>query len=110
MGIGDFMTSLWLDRSQDRETSTADAPNAEVAVVGAGITGLVTAVLLARGGKRVAVSEARMPGAVTTGNSTAKVSLLQGTRLSSISRAVWRRGRAVRVPVVYAPGRGAGVE
>ena len=80
MGIGVFMTSLWLDRSQDRETSTADAPNAEVAVV------------------------------VTTGNSTAKVSLLQGNRLSSISRAVWRRGRAVRVPAVYAPGRGAGVE
>lgn len=80
------MTSLWLDRPQDRETSTAEAPNAEVAVVGAGITGLVTAVLLARGGKRVAVIEARTPGAVTTGNTTAKVSLLQGTRLSTISR------------------------
>ncbi len=55
------MTSLWLDRSQDRETSTADAPNAAVAVIGAGITGLVAAVLLARGGKRVAVIGAARP-------------------------------------------------
>ncbi len=80
------MTSLWLDRPQDHaRTDTAEPPNAEVVVVGAGLTGLVTAVLLARGGKRVVVVEARTPGAVTTGNTTAKVSLLQGTRLSTIS-------------------------
>ena len=80
------MTSLWLDRRQDQpRTDTAEPPNAEVVVVGAGITGLVTAVLLARGGKRVVVVEARTPGAVATGNTTAKVSLLQGTRLSTIS-------------------------
>lgn len=86
------MTSLWLDQGRDRlaETAfgsdTASVPNAEVLVVGAGLTGLVTAVLLARGGKRVVVVEARSPGACTTGNTTAKISLLQGTRLSAISR------------------------
>lgn len=84
-------TSLWLDRPAATATgraqgSNAEVPNAEVVVVGAGLTGLVTAVLLARGGKRVAVVEARTPGACTTGNTTGKISLLQGTRLSTISR------------------------
>lgn len=53
-------------------------------VVGAGLTGLVTALLLARSGRHVVVLEARDVGAVTTGNTTGKISLLQGTRLSHI--------------------------
>ena len=54
--------------------------------MGAGLTGLVTALLFGRAGLRVAVIEARRVGAGTTGNTTAKVSLLQGTRLSSLAR------------------------
>ena len=79
------MTSLWLDRSRTIETDKfiADTAYDEV-VVGAGLTGLVTATLLARAGHRVAVLEARHVGAVTTGNTTAKLSLLQGTMLSKI--------------------------
>ena len=85
------MTSLWLDGAHLRDPeidgrATQAAPNGEVIVVGAGITGLVTAVLLARAGKRVLVVEARSPGAVATGNTTAKVSLLQGSRLSTIAK------------------------
>ena len=54
-------------------------------VVGAGITGLTTAVLLARAGKRVTVVEAQYVGAGATGNTTGKVSLLQGSKLSRIA-------------------------
>ena len=55
------------------------------------MTGLVTGLLLARAGRRVAVLEARDVGAGTTGNSTAKLSLLQGTRLSHILERQSRR-------------------
>ncbi len=82
------MTSLWLaDRANrpipPRPLLETDR-HADVVVVGAGITGLVTAVLLARAGKSVMVLEALSAGAGATGNTTAKVSLLQGTKLSKI--------------------------
>jgi glycine/D-amino acid oxidase-like deaminating enzyme len=53
-------------------------------VVGAGITGLITTVLLARAGKSVIVLEELSAGAGATGNTTAKISLLQGTKLSKM--------------------------
>lgn len=93
------MTSLWLDRA----TPIADDPlpgpeeTLDVVVVGAGLTGLTTALLLARAGHRVAVVEARHVGAVTTGNTTAKLSLLQGTRLSRIRRHQSRKVAAAYV-------------
>jgi len=81
------MKSLWLDR----RTPPAVAPNSvegsyDVVVVGAGLTGLVTALLFARAGCTVAVVEGRQVGAGNTGNTTAKISLLQGTRLSQIAK------------------------
>lgn len=81
------MTSLWLDGTQ-RLGSDPLPPGAEYdhIVVGAGLTGLVTALLLAQAGRRVAVLERRHAGAVTTGNTTAKISLLQGTTYSRLLR------------------------
>ena len=84
-GTGKSMSSLWLADRANRPTppnplAEADR-HADVVVVGAGITGLVTAVLLARAGKNVLVLEALSAGAGTTGNTTAKISLLQGTKL-----------------------------
>ena len=80
-------TSLWHDRNQPtaRPAATLEG-HADVVVVGGGLTGVTTALLLSRAGLSVVVVEARRLGAGTTGGSTAKVSLLQGTRLSSIAR------------------------
>ncbi len=61
-----------------------DGAGYDVVVVGAGLTGLATAYLLARRGVQVGVLEARHVGAVTTGATTGKVTLLQGKVLSGI--------------------------
>lgn len=79
------MTSLWLDA--DRAIPVDEfVPGStyDTVVVGAGITGLATALLLARSGMTVAILEARSVGAGTSGNTTAKLSLLQGTVLSAL--------------------------
>jgi glycine/D-amino acid oxidase-like deaminating enzyme len=77
--------SVWRDRPS---AVVADAVPDRVQdlVIGAGISGLVTGLLLARAGRRVAVLDAGDVGAGTTGSSSAKVTVLQGTRLSSVAR------------------------
>ena len=65
----------------------------DTVVVGAGVTGLTTALALVRAGRSVLVVEARHPGAVTTGRTTGKVSALQGTTLSSLTSKHGSGGR-----------------
>ena len=82
------MASLWTDgrtETPSRPDEVANVRSADVVVVGAGITGLTTALLLARAGKKVVVVEARHVGACATGNTTGKVSVLQGSKLSNIA-------------------------
>ena len=82
-------TSLWWGRRGLTPDAGAPAPDAlpgaaDVLVVGAGLTGLCTAVLLARAGHPPVVVDARAAGAGTTGHSTAKLSLLQGSVLQRL--------------------------
>lgn len=95
-------TSLWLDRPVLSSLDRLEEEYDDV-VVGAGITGLVTGLLLARAGRRVAIVEAREVGAGATGHTTAKVSLLQGTQLSHILE---RQSRSVAEAYVDANREG----
>ncbi|MFD4422308.1 FAD-dependent oxidoreductase [Agromyces sp. NPDC058484] len=89
------MTSLWRDAAAVAANGRP-APNArvegpvspgerfDVAVVGAGITGLSTALMLVDAGMRVAVIEGRDVGALASGRNTGKASVLQGAMLQRI--------------------------
>lgn len=82
------MASLWTDgrtETASRPEDVAQVRSADVVVVGGGITGLTTALQLSRAGKKVVVVEARHIGACATGNTTGKVSVLQGSKLSNIA-------------------------
>ncbi|RZS68672.1 glycine/D-amino acid oxidase-like deaminating enzyme [Agromyces ramosus] len=101
------MTSLWTDLATADETEPAPTARYEgavmpgdrfdVAVVGAGITGLATAIMLQRGGSRVVVLEAQRVAALATGANTGKASVLQGAMLQRI-----RRSHSARVVRAYA--------
>jgi glycine/D-amino acid oxidase-like deaminating enzyme/nitrite reductase/ring-hydroxylating ferredoxin subunit len=78
--------SLWFQDS----TRPARAPldrdlTVDVAVLGAGIVGLTTALLLERQGARVAVLEARRVGAGASGYNTAKLSSLHGLTYETLA-------------------------
>jgi glycine/D-amino acid oxidase-like deaminating enzyme/nitrite reductase/ring-hydroxylating ferredoxin subunit len=77
--------SLWLDTAPPAAHGPQDRDvHVDVAVIGGGIAGVTTALLLKRGGARVALVEAATVGSGATGCTTAKVSALQSTMLSTI--------------------------
>lgn len=82
----DPVASIWERSGRAPRPMLHEDRTVDVAIVGAGIVGLTTALLLARAGRSVAVLEARRIGDGTTGRSTAKVTALQGTRYRDITR------------------------
>jgi glycine/D-amino acid oxidase-like deaminating enzyme/nitrite reductase/ring-hydroxylating ferredoxin subunit len=71
------LSSLWMDTSESPGYPVVAHDLAvDVAVVGGGITGITTALLLKEAGATVAVLEARSVGSGTTGYTTAKVTSL----------------------------------
>ncbi|HWT24076.1 MAG TPA: FAD-dependent oxidoreductase, partial [Solirubrobacteraceae bacterium] len=98
--------SLWLDTAPpvDLPALVGDL-QVDVAVLGGGIAGLTTALLLKRQGARVAVVEAAGVGRGVTGCTTAKVTALQATVYSQI-----RRRHGPGAAGTYAEASLAGVE
>jgi glycine/D-amino acid oxidase-like deaminating enzyme/nitrite reductase/ring-hydroxylating ferredoxin subunit len=64
----------------------------DVLVVGAGIVGLTTALLLAREGRSVLVLEARAVGTGVTGSTTGKVTAAHGLRYAALRRSAGPAG------------------
>ena len=98
--------SLWIDTAARTDyPSLAGELQVDVAVVGGGVAGLTVALLLKRNGARVAVIEADRVGHGVTGCTTAKVTALQQTLLTSVHSHQGEAGAAV-----YAQASLAGVE
>ena len=80
--------SPWLgDADGPRRAALDETVEADVAVIGAGIVGVSTALALAERGVAVALLEAEGVACGVTGHSTAKVSALHETSYSRITRA-----------------------
>jgi glycine/D-amino acid oxidase-like deaminating enzyme/nitrite reductase/ring-hydroxylating ferredoxin subunit len=94
--------SLWLDTTEPRPEHPAldGDTHVDVAVVGAGITGITAALTLARAGRTVAVVDQHVVAGGTTGHSTAKVTSQHGRtyallRLAHGRDAARRYGQAM---------------
>jgi glycine/D-amino acid oxidase-like deaminating enzyme len=85
------LRSLWFKgMDRDRRPPLDRDIGVDVAVVGAGIVGLTTALLLEREGMDVAVVEMRRAGAGATGYTTAKLSSLHGLTYTQLARGIGR--------------------
>ena len=102
----DAMKPLWkLDRTPPIGTPFDPGARHDVIIVGAGLTGLTTAVMLTRAGLDVAVIEAGEVAELATGGNTGKLTLLQGKRLAEI-----RRHHSASLVQAYVEGNREGMD
>ena len=88
IGVSDASGSLWSATAEaDGFPALEGDLDVDVAVVGAGITGVTVAYLLRREGKSVALLEMRRIGLGTTGNTTAKLTVGHGLVYAKLSSA-----------------------
>ena len=81
------MDSIWSQSCQFREREPLDGDmETEVAVIGAGMAGVLTADLLRRSGRRVVVLEADRIGSGQTRNTTAKLTSQHGMKYHKLVR------------------------
>jgi len=92
--------SLWRSTAELPSYTSPLPREVDVLIVGAGITGLTVAYLLAKSGKRVAVVERERVGAGETGNTSAHLTAITDLRLTDLAgrfgrecaRLVWDGG------------------
>ena len=78
---------LWMETEKPRYSTLDGVHSCDVAVVGAGLTGITTALLLARAGVKTAVLEADEVGSGTSGRTTAKVTVQHDVRLHGLGES-----------------------
>jgi glycine/D-amino acid oxidase-like deaminating enzyme/nitrite reductase/ring-hydroxylating ferredoxin subunit len=89
VGLSAVIASLWFeDVTRPRREPLEHDLSVDVAVLGAGIVGLTTALLLERSGASVAVLEARRVAAGASGYNTAKLSSLHGLSYGKLMRSL----------------------
>src|SRR5437764_7443787 len=99
-------TSLWVDTAPGTDYPVLrPGVHVDVAVLGGGIAGLTTALLLKRDGARVAVIEAGRVGGGVTAYTTAKVTSLHGLRYKPVESSFGEDGARA-----YAEANEAGLE
>src|ERR1043166_7398131 len=97
--------SFWAKSSDDGYPPLATDRRCDVAVVGAGVAGMMVARRLAQQGQDVIVLEAQTLGAGTTGFSTAKITALHGAAYQAVERT-----RGAEAASQYAAANLAGLD